>query len=66
MKRPRCPKCEGLLIPGHVPGVHRVVNVKCVNCGNNIYREFEIRKPNASEKSQMGGPGVAYHSGSRG
>lgn len=51
MKRPKCPKCGGLLVPDHVPNTHRVINVKCVNCGHNIYREFNIRKPNRAEKA---------------
>jgi hypothetical protein len=38
-------------VPDHVPNTHRVINVKCVNCGHNIYREFNIRKPNRAEKA---------------
>lgn len=49
MKRPRCPKCAGALVPEWDPFSDRVTSVGCVNCGHRIYRHYQVRRPSGKE-----------------
>lgn len=50
MKRPRCPRCNGLLMPELELG-GRLASVGCVNCGERIFRGFRRRRAGESERN---------------
>lgn len=47
--RPRCPKCDGRMIPEKAFSGNGetliTVSVGCLNCGERFYREFKRRRP---------------------
>ena len=58
-KAPRCPRCQGVLVPDRdLSG--RTVSVGCISCGARIFRGIELRQPKLISRENLKGVPQSY------
>jgi hypothetical protein len=52
-KRPTCRRCKtGWLVPEYEPFKFSNDSIKCINCGERIYKDYKLHAPTQKDKLQ--------------